>query len=403
MSDFFQNGRIATLHNLGNRSVEALEADLCEWRHKKPMCLVLPCLYSELEGPALTNIIDELSQVPFLEEIIIGLDRANREEFEHAKQFFSRLPQKHYILWNDGPRLKAIDHVLDEYGLAPQQLGKGRNVWYCLGFALASGRTKAVALHDCDILTYRRDIVAKLFYPVIHPTFNYAFCKGYYYRAANGKLNGRATRLLLTPLVRALAKVFGRDDYLDFIDSFRYPLAGEFSMIMDVVNSIRIPSDWGLEIGVLSEVHRRYSDERVCQVDIADAYDHKHQHLSRDDLDNGLAKMSTDVSKSLFRKLAIKGTVFTPEVFRTIKASYYRLALDLVDRYHNDAVINGMTLDRNQEENSVELFTKCIMRAGEQFLTDPTERPFMSNWSRVLSAVPDVYERLIEAVEKDQE
>ncbi|WP_027328606.1 glycosyl transferase [Marinimicrobium agarilyticum] len=401
MSDFFQNGRIATLHNLGDRPLEAMEAELNEWRDKKPMCLVLPCLYSELQGPALENIIQELSKVTYLDEIIIGLDRATEEEFEHAKQFFSRLPQRHHILWNDGPRLKAIDQMLDEYGLAPNELGKGRNVWYCLGYALASGRAKAVALHDCDILTYKRDIVAKLFYPVVHPTFNYAFCKGFYYRAANGKLNGRVSRLLVSPLVRALEKVFGRDDYLEFIDSFRYPLAGEFSMIMDVVSSIRIPSDWGLEIGVLSEVNRRYSDERVCQVDIADAYDHKHQDLSKDNPEGGLSKMSTDISKSLFRKLAIKGTVFTPEAFRTIKASYYRLALDLIDRYHNDAVINGMTLDRNQEENTVELFTKCIMRAGEQFLSDPTERPFMANWSRVVSAAPDVYERLLDAVEKD--
>ncbi len=401
MSDFFQNGRIATLHNLGDRPLEAMEAELNEWRSKTPMCLVLPCLYSELQGPALENIIQELSKVTYLDEIIIGLDRATEEEFEHAKEFFSRLPQRHHILWNDGPRLKAIDQVLDEYGLAPNELGKGRNVWYCLGYALASGRAKAVALHDCDILTYKRDIVAKLFYPVVHPTFKYAFCKGYYYRAANGKLNGRVSRLLVSPLVRALEKVFGHDDYLEFIDSFRYPLAGEFSMIMDVVSSIRIPSDWGLEIGVLSEVNRRYSDERVCQVDIADAYDHKHQDLSEDNPEGGLSKMSTDISKSLFRKLAIKGTVFTPEVFRTIKASYYRVALDLIDRYHNDAVINGMTLDRNQEENAVELFTTCIMRAGEQFLNDPTERPFMANWSRVVSAVPDVYERLLDAVEKD--
>lgn len=402
MSDFFQNGRIATLHNLGDRPVEAMEAELEQWKERKPMCLVLPCLYSELQGPALERIIEELSKVSYLDEIIIGLDRATEEEFEHAKQFFSRLPQRHSILWNDGPRLKAIDNMLDEYGLAPRELGKGRNVWYCLGYALAKGRAKAVALHDCDILTYRRDIVAKLLYPVVHPTFNYAFCKGYYYRAAEGKLNGRVSRLLVSPLVRALEKVCGHDNYLDFVDSFRYPLAGEFSMIMDVVSSIRIPSDWGLEIGVLSEVNRRYSDERVCQVDIADAYDHKHQDLSQDNPEGGLSKMSTDISKSLFRKLAIKGTVLTPEAFRTIKASYYRLALDLIDRYHNDAVINGMSLDRNQEENTVELFTKCIMRAGEQFLNDPTERPFMANWSRVLSAVPDVYERLLSAVEQDR-
>jgi glucosyl-3-phosphoglycerate synthase len=401
MTDYFQNGRIATLHNLTGRAVEELEREREGWRERTPMSLVLPCLFSALEGEALARILDELSRVPYLEEVIVGLDAADEAQFKHAKTYFARLPQHHRILWNDGPGLRDIDALLDGHGLAPREPGKGRNVWYCLGYALASGRAKAVGLHDCDILTYRRDIVAKLFYPVVHPTFNYAFCKGYYFRASDGHLNGRVSRLLVTPLVRALKKTLGPVDYLDFIDSFRYPLAGEFAMLSDVVGSIRIPSDWGLEIGVLSEVHRRYSDERICQVDIADRYDHKHQDLSADDSNTGLTKMSTDISKSLFRKLAINGVVFTPEVFRTIKASYYRIALDLVDRYYNDAVINGYTLDRHKEENTVEAFTRCIMEAGDQFLSDPRERPFMPAWSRVESAVPDVYERLRDVVNAD--
>ena len=61
------------------------------------------------------------------------------------------------------------------------------------------------------------------------------------------------TRLLITPLLEALRKVCGENDYLRFLDSFRYPLAGEFAMRSHVVSDIRIPSDWGLEIGVLSE------------------------------------------------------------------------------------------------------------------------------------------------------
>ena len=401
MSDYFQNGRIATLHNLTDRPIGQLEEELSLWRSRRPMALVLPCLYSELEGPALKHIIDELAQVPYLEEIVIGLDQANAKQYRHAKDFFSRLPQLHRILWNDGPRLREIDALLHEYGLSPREPGKGRNVWYCLGYALASGRAKAVALHDCDILTYKRDIVAKLFYPLVHPTFDYAFCKGYYYRSANRRLNGRVTRLLVTPLVRALKKTVGPVDYLDFIDSFRYPLAGEFSMLADVVGSIRIPSDWGLEIGVLSEVHRRYSDERICQVEIADRYDHKHQNLSENDHSTGLSKMSTDIAKSLFRKLAINGVVFTQEMLRTIKASYYRIALDLVDRYYSDAVINGLELDRHEEENAVELFTMCIMEAGERFLNEPMERPFIPSWSRVQSAVPSILKRVRDAVNAD--
>jgi glucosyl-3-phosphoglycerate synthase len=258
-----------------------------------------------------------------------------------------------------------------------------------------------MALHDCDILTYDRSLPAKLFYPIAHPTFTYKFCKGYYFRASDTKLNGRVTRLLVTPLLRALKQVVGNHDYLDYIDSFRYPLAGEFSMVWDLVHSIRIPSDWGLEIGVLSEAHRLYSPQRICQVDIADAYDHKHQELSPDDPSKGLAKMSTDICKAFFRKLAITGVVFNTGVMRTIKAAYYRTALDLVDNYHSDADFNGLKLDRHKEEKAIELFTESLVNAGNVFLENPHETPFLPSWNRVVSAVPNIYQQLREAVEAD--
>lgn len=401
MGDFFQNGVIATLHDLGGRPAEALETELEGWRAERPMALVLPCLYSELDGDALPAIVEQISRIPYLEEIVIGLDRADRAQFEHAREFFSRLPQHHRLLWNDGVRMRQIDETLKDHGLAPSEFGKGRNVWYCLGYFLASGRASAVALHDCDILTYDRGMVSRLLYPIVHPTFGYAFSKGYYYRAAEGRLNGRAGRLLLAPLLQALRKTVGDDDYIGYIESFRYALAGEFAMRADVVQSIRIPSDWGLEIGVLSEVYRHYATNRICQVDIADRYDHKHQSLSEGNPQAGLNKMSSDIAKALYRKLAINGIVFTPEVFRTIKASYYRAALDLVDHYHNDAVLNGLTLDRHREEATVELFAQSIVRAGERFLSNPMETPFMPSWSRVESAVPGIFERMLEAVEGD--
>jgi glucosyl-3-phosphoglycerate synthase len=401
MGDFFQNGSIATLHDLIRRPVEDVEAELTAWSADRPMALVLPCLYSELEGPALGPILDQIAEIPYLDEVIIGLDRADRDQFEHAKRFFSRLPQRHRVLWNDGVRMRQIDETLNDQGLAPAQPGKGRNVWYCLGYFLASGRADTVALHDCDILTYDRRIVSQLLYPLAHPTFGYAFCKGYYFRVAENQLRGRVARLLVTPLIRALRATIGHSAYLDFVDSFRYPLAGEFALRDSAVRSIRIPSDWGLEIGVLSEIYRYYSPERVCQVDIADNYDHKHQDLSAGNRDAGLNRMSIDIAKAFFRKLAIDGTVFSPEVFRTLKASYYRAALDLVDRYHNDAVLNGLTVDRHVEESAVELFSQSIVHAGDQFLSNPMETPFIPSWSRVESAVPDVFARIVAAVEAD--
>ncbi|MFT5118075.1 MAG: glucosyl-3-phosphoglycerate synthase, partial [Kiritimatiellia bacterium] len=175
MSDFYQNGIITTLHDLAGRKIDDLEYELHCFSKIRPMSLLLPSLYSELQTEALPNIVNELKKVSYLKEIVIGLDRANKEEFRHAVKFFGELPQHHRILWNDGPRLLAIDKMLKEKGLAPQQMGKGRNVWYCLGYIYASGKSESIALHDCDITTYDRRLLARLIYPVANPNFNYEF------------------------------------------------------------------------------------------------------------------------------------------------------------------------------------------------------------------------------------
>ena len=401
MADFYQNGIVTTLHNLTNRSTEDLETELTQFSQTRPLGLILPSLFSELEGKALPDIISKIAEVPYLSQIVIGLDRANLDQYKHALQFFSELPQHHRILWNDGPRLKALDKKLQNLGLAPTELGKGRNVWYCMGYILATEKAESVALHDCDILTYDRNLLARLIYPVANPQFNYEFSKGYYARIASGKLNGRVARLLVTPLLKALKRVLGYNEYLEFMDSFRYSLSGEFSFRRDVLTDLRIPSDWGLEIGVLSEMHRNYAANKICQVDIANNYDHKHQDLSLNSTDGGLSKMSIDITKALFRKLATQGYTINPETMRTIKATYFRIALDYIETYRNDAMINGLTLDIHTEEKSVEMFAKNIMEAGASFLDNPMETPFIPSWSRVVSAMPEVLGELKQAVELD--
>ncbi len=403
MADFYQNGIITTLHNLTCRSYEDLEAELESFAESRPMGLILPSLFSELEGDALPKIIDELAEVNYVGEIVIGLDRADESQYRHALKFFDRLHQRKRVLWNDGPRLRALDAELTELGVAPKEAGKGRNVWYCMGYTLASNRSESVALHDCDIVTYDKSLLARLIYPVANPRYNYEFCKGFYARVANGKMNGRVSRLLVTPLLRSFKTVIGYRDYLEYMDSFRYPLAGEFSFRIDVLRDIRIPSDWGLEIGVLSEMYRNYAHNRLCQVDIAHTYDHKHQDLSLHDDSGGLSKMSIDITKALFRKLATQGETFTNETIRSLKATYYRIALDFIETYYNDAMMNGLILDVHQEEKAVEMFASNIMKAGQHFLDNPMERPFIASWNRVISAMPDVLERLEEAVELDNE
>ena len=378
-----------------------MEAEILEFSKFRPITLILPSLYSELMGNALPKIIDEISKVKYLQNIVIGIDRANEKEFNDAKKFFSKLPQKHEILWNDGPNLKKLDKKLSDNNLAPQEMGKGRNVWYCMGYILALGNTEAVALHDCDIVTYNKNLLSRLVYPVANPKFNFDFCKGYYPRISNKKVKGRVSRLLVTPLLRALEKTIGTNEFISFIDSFRYPLAGEFSFRRRVLKDIRIPYDWGLEIGVLSEMFRNYAGNRLCQVDIADNYDHKHQEISFNNSSTGLSKMSIDISKVLIRKLASQGEVFSMSIFRSLKATYFREALDFVQIYKKDAMMNSFEIDVHEEESAVELFAKNIMEAGQIFLDSPMESPNIPTWNRVDTAFPNFLKELRSAVESD--
>ena len=109
MSDFHQNGVISTLHNLSNRSLDEIEQELREYSKDAPIELILPSLYSELEGAALKNIVSCLRDVKYLNHITIGLDKANKSEFIKAKKFFSDLNQAHSVLWNDSPKMKKLD------------------------------------------------------------------------------------------------------------------------------------------------------------------------------------------------------------------------------------------------------------------------------------------------------
>ena len=406
MGSFYQNGIVANLHDFSyGTSSEAnykkLENDLIKFSKNNPMELILPCLFSEISGKALPKIINEINKTKFLNHIVIGLDRANKNQYAEASNFFKNLEIPHSILWNDGPRLIELDKELKDKGLSPKEFGKGRNVWFCIGMTLARGKAESIALHDCDILTYEKSLLAKLFYPVANPVFNFQFCKGYYPRVADGKMNGRVSRLLVFPLLLAMEKTIGRSEYLDFMKSFRYPLAGEFSFRKNLLPRLRIPSDWGLEIGVLSEMQRNHSSNRICQVDLAQKYDHKHQDLSEDDDNSGLSRMSIDITKALIRKLATQGNIFTLETFRSIKATYYRAALDMIDIYRSDAQMNDLNFDSHIEEKTVELFALNIMKAGESFFENPMETPFIPTWNRVLSAIPDFLDRLKLSVELD--
>ncbi len=401
MSDFFQTGAIATLHRLGPTDLPRLERELEEFARETPIALVLPCHIGELGGKALKIIARELARVRYFKQIIVGIDGAKRErDWLKARRFFAQLPQKPTLLWNDGPRMTALFKKLEDAELDPGTPGKGRNVWICFGYVLASEQSKIVAAHDCDILTYTRELPARLCYPVAHPTLGLDFCKGYIARYSS-RLHGRVMRLLFTPLIRSLESILGAHPFLVYLDSFRYPLSGEICLDIDLVRRVRVPSDWGLEVGMLAEVFRNSAARAISQSELAERFDHKHQELSARDADKGLHRMAVDVSKTIFRVMASEGIKLDAGLFDTLLSAYVRKAEDTLRHYNADAHINGLTYDRHEEEVAVNTFARSIRAAARGFLDDPLGAPLIPNWNRVESALPEFFQALNDTVRRD--
>jgi glucosyl-3-phosphoglycerate synthase len=405
MPDFHQSGVITTLHRLGSPGIERLERELLHYSRVRPVALVLPCLFSELGGPALKGILEVLAGVPYLRQVVVSLSGpGDREDYEQMRRAFAevrslegRVPT---LLWNGGPRIAGLYARLREEGLDAGDDGKGRSTWLAYGYVLAAGVSRVIAVHDCDIRDYGRELLARLCYPTANPQLHYEFAKGYYARATD-RLYGRVTRLFMTPLLRALRAVLGTIPLLEYLDSFRYPLAGECSMTIDQARINRIPADWGLEVGVLTEVYRNCSLKRICQVELSDNYDHKHQDLSAEDATRGLHRMVVDIASSLIRNLASYGVEFDAGFLNTLIAAYVRTAQDAIGSYEDDAALNGLDFDRHEEERAVETFTRALRAAGLGFVRDPMGAPQIPNWNRVSSALPGFLDELREAVEAD--
>jgi len=406
VSDFYQHRLVTTLHQLADPSFNDQQEQLKEYTKEKPITLVMPALYSEVEGPALPGILDHLEKVEFINEVVISMNGMNSDQFIKAKDFFSRLPQKHFIIWNDGPRVSEIYNELKESQITEYIPGKGCNVWMAYGFILARGNAGIIAMHDSDILSYHREMLARLCMPTAHPGLEYDYCKSYYGRVSD-RMYGRVTRLFVIPLLRALIKVYGNLRMLDYLEGFRYPLSGEFSISTDLARRVGMPGDWGLEVGMLVEVYHNTTVKGICQVDLGSNFEHKHQHLGHqhDDpeptVDKGLVKMAREIALSLFSSITSEGVVMDTGSLKALRLTYERTAKELIQRYHDDSTVNGLNYYRHEEAEAVEAFSASLNNAIQIFAAEGHEARQIPNWNRTFSAVPDLADRLKEVVEAD--
>src|SRR6185503_14707604 len=89
VSDFHQTGMITTLHRLGEAKLAWLETELKRHSRERPVTLVLPCLYSEVGGSALRQILEVLQSIDYLQSVVVSVSgSAAAEDFESVCRFF---------------------------------------------------------------------------------------------------------------------------------------------------------------------------------------------------------------------------------------------------------------------------------------------------------------------------
>ncbi len=389
MSDFHQRGLVATLHALPGGTPPDLEEQLVAVAGERPVAVVIPAHASELGTPALARIVSELRESRFPAKVIFSMNGLDARGWDQAKQELGGIAGGSVLLWNDGPPAQNFRAALSDAGLTQVPQGKAFNLWAAHGFLLSGGDFHAVVCHDADILTYSRHLVARLAAAVTLPAFDYGFAKGYYSRIG-GRFYGRVTRLFVAPLLRALIRVFGHLPLLDYLDSFRYVLAGEFAMQTRVVPGLPFSVDWGVEVGLLASIFRTLPPGEICQVEVAENYDHKHRH--GDTGREGLIRMSREVAVTLLESLNEEGAALDAQALGAIPRAYEKAAAEAIERHRADATINGISYDEAGEQTLVRNFLDSLKSELEEKIESPTKERInptlvqLPPWNRFLQS-----------------
>jgi len=366
---------------------------LCSLKEKYPSGLIIPILGRDIANPALAKIVEELNQCEYLSKIYLAISVKEEDDYQEAMKLKRRIKVPCDVVWCNKPQVVAVLEELKEKGLDVTQLsGKGKDAWITIG--IASLDLFVFVMHDADIVSYTKELPTKLLYPIIEPNLDFFFCKGYYTRINmdNKRLYGRIQRLFINPLLEVLQEKLRYSKYLTYLQSFSYPLSGEVAIYSDLATHLRIPCDWGLEMGLLAELYRNASYRRISEVDLG-IYDHKHKQINA----NELLKTAEDCFITLLRTLTETENIDVSEPFLiSLQVAYRRLAQDKIRQYHADATCNQLNFDRHEEEATVDLLSEVIVASGKKYLANPI-RAQLPDWLRTIAAMPNIRERLREA------
>ena len=165
-----------------------------------------------------------------------------------------------------------VVHVRDIAPHLPSVAGKGEALWRSLFVAHGD----VLVFIDADLTYWGPHFVTGLLGPVLtsHDTL---LVKGFYDRIVDGASaeaghrpqGGRVTELIARPL---LAQIWPE------LAAVVQPLAGEWAVRRDLIETLTVPVGYGIEFAVLVDTYRRFGLDAISQVDLG-ARQHQHQSV----------------------------------------------------------------------------------------------------------------------------
>lgn len=304
------------------------------------VAVVIPMAARDIETESAQVVLAAASSID-PDRIIIPA-RGDPEAVSRLDAWATEVAANIDVLWCNAP---SVRDICADHGIS--LMGKGGDVWLALGPAATSA--EVVCCIDADVASATPEQLTRLLAPI---DGRILATKAWYTRIEDDRLYGRMCRLLVRPLIHALAATY-HHPLVAYLQAFRYPLAGEVALHRSIIDDLSVPTGMGLEIGVLGELFTLAGFDATAQVDLGN---HRHEHRPVGGT-AGLVEIAPQVTGALFD--IVHRYVGEPAL-EELHDAYEHWATRVIDGHASDAALNGLAYDATAERAQVEAYARAV-------------------------------------------